>query len=200
MKRWFKFAIASIALMFIASTPACASPSSDSVPPDILNATGDWAECRTTKLLTLVQTPRTPESIVDESLAACAKFEVEMTKLWKKHYGPNSGSQVLALRARWREGLIAQVHNLRDGTPITDPYKTWGLCIGGRIPKPLPPDASSESIADSAMESCLPELERLRAEITQRYGSAKASADIELLRQELRKKAIAMIEKERSTQ
>lgn len=193
------FLLVAIGAIFLVPTSYAADPSA-SLPPDIVKAALDWSTCRSTKVLNFIETSRTAESIVDEALQECMVFERETVRAWLANYGANSEGQVLALRERWRQGLVAQVNAKRTGAPTADPTGAWGVCVGNHIPKPLPPGVGSEAIADSALEACLPEQEKIRTATAQKYGSNRASSDIEELRSQMRLRAISLIETERKPQ
>jgi hypothetical protein len=175
----------------VASAPAASS----AVPPDIANAVADWSKCRATKMVVLARTPRSDEAVVDDAFSECIAFERATEALWKKHYGPNSVAQVQVLRSRWREGSIANVRQLRAGAPLTsdDPSKAWGICVGRQIPKPIPADASPDSIVDTALKACSVEMQKVQAAVTLKYGAAEAAAFAEQLRQQARRLIIQKV-------
>jgi hypothetical protein len=181
---------------------AVAPASPETVPAEIADAVVNWSKCRTARVLVLAQTPRSDESVVDEALRECIAFERATTNLWEKHYGPNSGGQVHDLRLRWREGLIANVRQMRSGTPLTgdDPSRRWGICVGEKIPNSLPVNVTSDSIVDSAMQACSGEMEKVQANYAQRYGVADAATYVEQMRLRIRKLAVETVEETRSSQ
>lgn len=168
--------------------------------PDIMNAISDWTTCRASKVVTLVGTSRSPDSIVDEAFQVCLPQEQAFRRVWLKHYGPNSAGQVQQMRARWREALIAQVNSVRTQKPVADPAGAWGMCVGSHIPDPVPADVASDVIADSAMAACSSEMDKLRADNTRKYGATVATNHLAQLRAEMRKKAIAAVEVYRARQ
>lgn len=169
-------------------------------PPEIVDAVTNWSKCRASKLSVLLETDRRDEDVVDEAFGRCVAFEHATEDLWEKHYGPNSASQVQKLKSRWREDAIANVRQVRAGLPPSGaPEKNWGVCLGEKIPNPVPTNMTPESVVDAAMAACAPEMYRVQADYAQRYGAAEAAAYVEQIRLHLRKLALEMAEERRSS-
>jgi hypothetical protein len=179
------------------SGQAIAGPaSSDWIPPEIATAIADWSMCRTAKIADLVATDRSEEAVVDEALGECVADERTTVSLWERRYGPGSGRQVQGLRARWREALIANVRQMRAGTPLSadDPGRAWGLCVGRNLRDPAPGTITPEALVDAALYECVPEMRSVQAYFAQRYGDASAATHVEQMRTQLRRLAFQTLE------
>lgn len=172
--------------------PSAAQPTSQSaVPPDLKQAILNWSECRATKVRERVNTRATGEDVVDQAMTECAAVESRAMQLWEKHYGVGSKRQLIAIRAKWRAGLIEGVNNVRTGTPLTDPYHIWGRCIGDYV-NASKVNNNPEAIADAALLACAPKQQSVQVTIASQFGGAKATEQIKVLRSEMRKMAIAI--------
>ena len=186
-----------------ATLAACSrsnAQTSQGLPPEVERAALDWSKCRSSKVNSLRASERSAEDIVDYAIRECSSFELEMTRVWKAAYGPNSGSQVIALHERIRQGLIDLINSERWSTAAVEPTGAWGQCVGRNLPAVVPIDATASSLAERAMNACLPEAERVRTDIARKYGDASAASDSERMRASLRALAIAEIEARRQAQ
>jgi hypothetical protein len=168
------------------------------LPSEIGDAIAQWSQCRATKILSLVHTARGNEAVVDEAFKECTEFELATRKLMVKHYGAASSAQLQNIRSRWRQEAVTNVREMRAGKALSGgPAHLWGICVGNKLPDPVPNDALPESIVDAAMEACSPEMESVRASYVKQLGAAEAANQVEQLRQQIRRFAIGLVEQKR---
>jgi hypothetical protein len=174
---------------------------SSSVPPEITTAITDWSRCRVSKVRDFVSSARSDEAVVDDALSECMAHERRTIDLWERFYGAGSGGQVQDLRARWREGLIANVRQIRAGTPPTadDPAGAWGICVGRNLPDPPPTTVAPQAIVEAALNACTAEMSIARTYYAQRYGDAVADAQIEQSKSQFRRLGLQMLEERRAS-
>lgn len=178
----------------VASSGSAATVNQTELPPDLKQIILDWSTCRSNKVIAYVATGASDTDVVDKAMGECISIETKAMQIWETHYGLGSKQQLVAIREKWRSGLVAQVKNLRTDAPLTDPFGIWGRCVGGHIPPKGTKRQSGEAVANAALDACLAQQRAVSSDIAAKFGDAKAIEQMRELRSQMRKQVIATIE------
>lgn len=181
----------------VTSAPATAE-SRGRISPELESAIGDWNNCRTENAYDHAEMPQSAEAIVDKAFETCSPKEGATKTAWLNQFGPGSDGRFEAYRSNFRVGLVAKIESFKTGKPLANDLPgTWGICVRKHVPKPLPAGVSTDEIANAAFAACSPELERVRADFTQKSNAVTGAYVVEQLKAVQRPAIIRQIERAR---